>query len=577
MSDSLIQRLSRFDRVNTAGYAMACVYPRYFGQAYQPPTLFMMPTFAKKIDASLNANIISDTDLITTLNNLTDPPNQWNGNTGVQNIITSYQSGLLLWIPQRGVDSCYRMGFVQKGLTCLNPFISGWDRAIFNNGIAPSFNNEYITSIIFTKTVALPYLGNQQINFAPDIEETFSKARLYTGDFRVKSNTTSIGNTALSGRLSAGVVTDTRDISQSQDQAYSINDLVQTSITAKDGLKEVSVQQGIITLLGPDARSDLGPPKSDFRSINNGSFSQVSLPRLFQYSLLATNTSGGDLRNFFPVQSYWISTVGAEITGSTAFAMNTRTKNVSLPPIDEGGCLTFEGNIVVVVENAGADLPIDATVSYSLMFSFSHYFAGLSTYGLTQFQVGKSDQFVRGVLGNDLSYHSIAINADASFDTKGMAITGKYVGTICTVGIRRNLTPSATAFPNLLINIRGKADDVDVSLNVTAKTVEEPGRTGPVHLIRWDNVTGGQSLNIEVFCLRKLFPKAVLLHLHSQMQRTLAMLQMLALFLMCLTCLISVLLFLVTGSLINTNVSNQMSEAKPWNSMLWNGLAKILT
>ena len=346
---------------DTLKILMSTLNPR--GAQTMPPNLHHDTTFSKKIDFSGSFKIGDDTAL-----NEEKVPSQ---------------SGCILWLPQRGAVSMYRMGFVQDGTSIAIVAKSGLIVQLDTLGsvMCPSFLLN--STMKFTNPVAIPYLDHASsgngITYAPALERNFSTCRLFSGLVRVYVDSTSVGLTALSGTLSAGSLGDTRDVCRNLDvyppTCYSAMDLNQSSMTKQDGLKNVRAQDGIVSLIGPDISPFFTVPNRDNYDSLFGESQTVTLDkfRLAPASLTGTGVSFG-LQNQFTnsqlnfgnqlmVSTAWASPWGIEwdvgtdaldpmlsasglITGTGINAnMASFHQNIKdIPPIDECGTLDFAVN-----------------------------------------------------------------------------------------------------------------------------------------------------------------------------------------------------------------------------------------
>jgi hypothetical protein len=196
-----------------------------------------------------------------------------------QNLAVPDDRGMLFWLPNFGVDNMWHMGFVQQDTLSVYPtVIPAYDASrkdAYNPTITPNsplnagFYDPYnlFRGISFDGELVLPYKGNDQgqyLKLAPALQTNFSKTRLYAGAVQVWSSTMGSGKFSLSGTVSTGAIQDTRDVAQKQNGgsfvAYSTVDLVQSSVTPRDGIKETNLESGVVAVVGSDIPAEFTAP-----------------------------------------------------------------------------------------------------------------------------------------------------------------------------------------------------------------------------------------------------------------------------------------------------------------------------
>ena len=241
------------------GSAMALAKSTLAPRIYKtgPPNYYTQTSFSKRLDVVGNF-IVDDTGLAA---------------SGAEKVPTS--TGLVTWAPNRGAGSVYHWGIVpQGGQTTCGTYTANSNiltNTINGLSLINMVSGSSVITLTYASATAVPYNGQATadlLKVSPDLSQSFSQVRVYSGDLRVICDTVPIGNTALNGYFSAGSVSDSRDVSQVSEGSNPANcfdpsDLVQTSVTAKEGLKEVSVMKGIITLVGSDIQPFYSPPNTD--------------------------------------------------------------------------------------------------------------------------------------------------------------------------------------------------------------------------------------------------------------------------------------------------------------------------
>ena len=206
-------------------------------------------------------------------------------------------SGIVLWLCNRGITSIYRMNIVPVGTTAgpLLPTPPGGTSYISRglNGFPLDFTanqspstavQSAFGSITFVQQLALPVYNNgtDTIQIKPDIPTEVAFTRLFAGFVSCISGTTSIGNFALTGNLSVASIEDTRDIAQTSTAgAFAVTTIMQSAETNKEGVFQVSVDSGVLALLANDIPYDFTTQMRTTCSLSMATtacFAQRSMP-----------------------------------------------------------------------------------------------------------------------------------------------------------------------------------------------------------------------------------------------------------------------------------------------------------
>ena len=201
-----------------------------------PPNLSCRTTFGKRFTVSGLWDITEDY--------VPPVPNTF-VNEGV-----STRSGVLLWLPWRGIDNFKRFGLVPKGAK----------RVISNR------------TWTWTKETAIPYGTDQgQVKVSPDASKDFSFTRLVSAEIGIASTAIAIGSTVITGQVAWSVVQDTRDVSQTDQGAFVADNIVQQSMCGKDAAVNQQLADGLHMILGSDIDLDFTvPDRNNFFSRNAG-------------------------------------------------------------------------------------------------------------------------------------------------------------------------------------------------------------------------------------------------------------------------------------------------------------------
>lgn len=522
-------------------FAKSSVAPRYF--TVGPPNYYSQTSFPKKLDIS--ANIMVDDSLI-------------GGELSLYEKVST-RRGLIMWSVNRGAYSCYRFSIVQAGA------ITDMEANDLVQGLAP-LSNVLSTGrrLTYTNEVAIPYgtsdKSGDTVSISPDIVGTFSQVRVCSGDLRVISDSLPIGNTALNGYLSAGSFTDVRDVSQAGPRntgklAFSPADLVQSSTTAKDGIKEVGGAKGIVSVVGSDIQPFFDAPDFDKTAFYEGKMGQYTLadvdigakllggdftlpngPGLSPIGLgmipaVTDPTTGPNDGKWFCLQAF-LSPWGVELSSTTTtgsgFVAGNKIVNINTGPINPNGGLeitlragglanmyvggnwppgaTFAGN---ASNETVAAPPPGIEINQQYVVTFIHIFGtvvgspeyGVAYHSLTEeryYHVGAQCYDVvamcetsNSMLARDLDSFTIN-NKNLRFNmTKG---GGMYIGTLVTVR-GQNISVHDSVVPGVGNLIMARLQWREVGLY-------KAGELGPVRVIRWDGMSDGQQIKVDgtVFC-----------------------------------------------------------------------------
>lgn len=399
----------------------------------------------------------------------------------------STRSGLLLWLPNRGAMSMWRMGVV-------NP--SGSNTVVSPTGTKGLTGRigSVITGLNWVLPVALPYNNTDQITFAPDLSTNFSRARLTSGVVKLGSNTVPIGNFAFTGTLSAGSLTDTRDAAQdiavggTAQGAFTALDLVSQSLTQKDGLKEVPLDQGITCLLGPDIAAVGSAPNADSVVGTNG----LMIPGTGTPVTSLTTQSLVAYPNVSNVGTLWVSPWG--VTATPVAALSTTFMNYNPGPINECGSLRlhFDG-VWNGTTNATASVNV-VYANFALILQTTHVYAVVGSNGAVQFTVHEDEQLISmdQTIANTppaSQPRRIGCLVDCNVHPRSFVQQGKYVGTLCRFTVQMNVNGANWS--------GGFTSFAWLTVLASASTLNEHGELGPARVIRWEDVSDGQVLRCD--------------------------------------------------------------------------------
>lgn len=453
--------------------------------------------------------------------------------------IASSATGMYMSLPQESHESQWHMGFVPAGATFAlaslpyatvppTDLLRGFD-------IRPHYFGAWQQNLIQTTTtatnafqftyeseLALPRLGSDSaIAYQPPLPANLSKVRAFASDFKISSTTLSGINFNLTGVFHSGVITDTRYIAQmaieanAPRRAYPPSALSQQSVTRPDDLVNAPLVGGAIDLMGPDY------PRQWCSVDVDATDTLESEWRSFQYS------TGDSTKPIVPLQDYsvtrlygaynvaqlWITPWDTNFyisNRSTSSGPPTNHQRILYGAINEDGVLDVDIDVKASVASERVGSTGD-TVIYQYAANFIHVFAYIGSDGLVRYNLRSSTDMVDLTDRHTMIALALTNNGAPGFavptDTtqvpwqaprtlssrprmlrSGMANTtgGKYLGTLCTLSLmveNHNITTAQWAVYAYPCEVR-----------VRARNVDAPGRVGPAHIIRYDNVGVGQQI-----------------------------------------------------------------------------------
>ncbi len=478
---------------SVADFVYGTIWPRVYKTA--PPNLNTQTSFSKQIDVVGNF-VIDDSGL--------------NGSNH-EKVPTA--NGLIVWQPNRGAGSCYRMGIVPQGATSVwgaDPtVIKGLEMGRFQSA---GWNTPGNCTFTYGTATALPVsitTTNDVLAIGPPLEQSFSQVRVYSGDLRVICDSVPIGLTALNGVFSAGSFSDSTDVSQVASVAgapgtcFNPTNLVQTSVTTKDGLKEVNAMKGIVSLVGSDIQPFYAVPNADIYDTISGGWTTFT-----QHVIVPPGRYDTNVQHY--ASATWFSPWDIQFSDTTA---GSNVTNFNVGPINLNGCLDFRCNAGLPQLNAaihgtsGGSAADVADMCYFM--TYTHVWAAVTT-GTASFAhsvIYKTDietfQFSlgSGLVGADgdlvtfesettprmyqQTFNGLAIDAGGLVSGAG----GMYIGTLCTL-LLINIGTAVSADPTIV------ADNGFLNFQVRARNYYGQGELGPMRVIRWDAMSNQQLITV---------------------------------------------------------------------------------
>lgn len=438
-------------------------------------------------------------------------------------------SGLVMWFVTKGADSIVHCGIVPANSVSVHmeKGLEVWplDGA---TGVSADPDKRFL-SLNFIAPLALPYGGvgalaapsQNIVRVSPELEKNFSKARLYGGVMKciTSTNTKEFANINSNGRFSVGAIQDTRDICQTLQgstwTAFSSTNLVTSSVTSKEGIKSCTANNGIASIIGPDAAVTFTSPSHQNDDQLDGEFQAFDITASNKDIAMPFDVIGDvAFRTGKPVFTAWVSpwqiTANVDATGTS-----THT-NIIVPPIDEMGCLDLDvclrkvhlwrgpepptknyGNscaICIHASNIYATIGIQGQVVYNteiesktIVLSDTHQYAGEAHFEKLQ---------VRPRMQVDNSTTS-------SQHQPGFTTVGKYIGTFVQCSIHYIHRPYALTEDSTTVSgsTNNSAARVifhkDPMIKVRARTINGHGTCGPVRVLRYESLNVKDTLRLD--------------------------------------------------------------------------------
>lgn len=502
------------------------------------PSVYPLSSFTKRIDFSLQW-VVHDRDAATGASRL----------LGEQ---VSNSRGAIIWMPNRGINSLWRFGFVPIGtVASADPA----DPAQTGTGLVLPYppNTTNYSTLTFTGELAIPYgqvsdfLTQQthlskQIKYSPDVTNLFSTARSIAGSVSVVSDTHSIavGGASLNGLLSAGTFNDIRSVfqvvnSRGEYTSLTSTDIAQNTSTEKDKIIDVPATTGVALLLGPDIAPFMGPPNVDLYDEISGHIDDIDFmpgnsPALGVYE----NATGervpaaGDIvtgvpNSGFPglsflgqLSAHWISPWAITYTGSYE-AANPGFKGPAASKTVQnrmGPCGTFDLRVHARCSGLYDTNAPTASHCYEYQVRAVHVFANATTEGRVHYFSYMEAKTVPSVTQtNPRTFPPGAPDPVPGYDS----IIAEFSPRQFTKGIAHptNLLPDdvyhtdpcgAMYLGTLLevwLHYQNGTGDVlmpDMTrfhVNVRSRNLYGMGQIGPARVVKYENLDEGQGMSVK--------------------------------------------------------------------------------
>ena len=358
--------------------------------------------------------------------------------TALVNEMVPYNTGMILWLCNNGLYSCYRQHFVPigtqsavgTGTNSQNQGLLGPQLDLGPNHGAPN-NWGIISYVQYNAQLALPVsttIGpnspNDQISVSFSQTQTFQNlqnsnepvsgsqlafSRMYAGAITAISASTSISSgTVLTGTFTAASIEDTRGVSQdSNNNAFSVATMSQASETSKDYVTQVVNNQGVTVLLGDDVPTGFTNPVQDQAVVVDGQCAVYNGLSYLYMSEVDVNTSaepnyGTPWTSNFSVQfeAIWVTPWNTQV-GTSAIGFSNTVYTLQTFPIGETETLRIKMVIPTAIVCQGATDTQNGTTGQIFALA-THIFATVDMTGTIQYSCFTEKKVLRS--GNGLDY-----------------------------------------------------------------------------------------------------------------------------------------------------------------------------
>lgn len=451
----------------------------------------------------------------------------------------SFQSGVYLSYPTVSVNSRYHMGIVKGGTFIRQAANAGATNSVlrgldFRQVItAPTLNGGGITvadqvtpafNLSYNSDLVLPRIGSGQgFSISPELSLNYSKVREYAGKMTIQSSTVQGSSLQLSGTFSTAVIADTRDICQISNAngitgAYPAAVLSTQSVNRGDVLKNSPVLDGVVDLVGCDYPRHWNAPDVNKTDTLDAEWFNALLTARGPIS----TTGAGIANDVAPTQfvSAWFTPWDTDCwvawtdlpnpgSGGSDLAKPTIYQRIKTQPINEDGALDLIFRFKQRAWNDTAASGDNDNIDFQISGSVVHVFGRIQADGLTNYTtVTEGFASITNSLDSNFNYGPYGTTAVAARDNpNGIARQfefvsrlnresfdkeGKYVGSYLSgrQAFRVNNAP-APAGNTWIFEV------YDMKVTVRARNIDADGRIGPAHVVRYDDVSVGQTIQFQ--------------------------------------------------------------------------------
>lgn len=416
--------------------------------------------------------------------------------------------GMILFYPYTGVQRCaYRVGFIPAG-TAINFGASYFPMT------APlgSTNFQNIQSqMIYDLELVVPYaargfgaVSGDQLTISPNMPESFAFTINASGLLTLYSDTVPIGNTELSGYVTATANATTEDSCQSPTGAFTPVGLSQSALTNKDVVLKGKISDGVTVLIGPDVNPHFTPPDDQRHDQMSGIWAagDNAFPTTFDASpgiwpqatdqfawLAGDGLAAGRTIGF----GAWYITPWA--TRNSPSYANAPIQNIQVSAIGEFDCLDI---------NVYLDAHVSSTVQapgwiWQTELVVQHYYATCNSGDWEAYYTSITELYPMSVFTASGQVYGFGSNQVITLRPKiwttDQTGRGKYLGTACFLRAR-----CAGNDPASLINVTFRTGFNAQNLPriaVRARMAGIQSSTGPIRAMQWNSVANGQTIQVK--------------------------------------------------------------------------------
>lgn len=501
--------------MDAVNFLKQCLNPRKVQQ--RPPPYLHLPAAYKKVDVNLTFTVSEDP---------------------VDTNAVPTSTGIILWLPEDGVGSIYHYGIVPQnhvsnegvlgnGLSSVSSAGSS-DTQLFPVAARWGFDlgplsNLQPYQLNYTRALCVPRIETgYSLKISPDLAEQFSFSRCYGGLLEMYSSTVAAAGNVLNGLATTAVISDSRDIAQNDagDDCFSVVKLQQQARTTKEIVSEEAIYNGVVSIQGPDIPDKYKPPNSsDVDEILGGwqvydGFSP-KVPANVATAVGSNIPVGQALFGAFA--SPWGVTLqepgqsNGNQTTSPAYANGALKNNIAIDQINETGILDvdFRGHFKFAQLS-----PSFQPITCMLVFEVCWLFASISNNkaGTVTYQSIKKKQTVTGKArdvyfgaGNGQAFQVIenetgwSVGGEFScapqyYGGGGMKEYGKFVGVRVSAMI--SFDPQQFSGAGIVAGDLFQGEIAIDNLAFRAREIEKPGKVGPCHILRYEQVGEDQTMRI---------------------------------------------------------------------------------
>jgi hypothetical protein len=344
----------------------------------------------------------------------------------------------VVWIPSLGVSSLY--SYCEMGAT----------------EVFPTGGTVLGLTLRFINKTFVPYTAGRNISIQPNPSASYIVGRNLSGFVHIRSDSTSTTTAALTGVISAGVLTDVRNASDINGPSLS-----QQTINKKECILAAKISDGVYAIQGPDIPIELGPVDWMKQKKWNNRLDQDSLG-----SLVATG--GGAAVIVLGLLSPYLTTA----TGATV---------ITTPYVGLQDAPCFD----ILCSTSSTSVPQECTLL--------HMFASWD------------DTVPGSVLTTVGETFMVAVSQANLYPVPAAALPGLPTETLYT---SRPSLPASTIWVGTLLAVGASAGSTTTISSIVMSTVQNVANLGPARVFHVSNVAAGQQLVVSAKSFFEATPTA---------------------------------------------------------------------